>query len=702
MYGTLDLSVLYMNQFIEGCHLVNCNNPLCKRNPDNILTNKSNDELKSLAERLSHESNPLKGLCLNQPYTLIQPMAEQTIKDFNVFGEKLITGMDMDMGEITRQIQLVIGNQDLCALVFLKNNKTLSDTNSSIDDNIMLEFSTKLSSIPDISVLLLDTIKATIKHILGKMNNTTFTALRCLCIIMYFPQIIDPLNIDELLTPIISTLAKDTPKIKSILIAWMKKLPNLIKQLVGACHFAISMYFANNLNASPSSKPILTIINAMSLLYEANIQSENKFPPSFFNNHHIDEKIVVKNEISKLKSQTSFSFLSVPFILCLKTKAEICKLETQQLLNSLIYHTEYFGSEYDASNSHLIIKVRRDHLLDDAIFQLTSQNTMNFLKKLKVVFEKESAVDIGGPSREFLYLISEKLCNPDYGMFHIKYDRFYWFTPFTYEGERSFFLVGAVVGLAVHNRIVLPIRFPLVLFKKILHPEEVLTLADLKEIDEPLAKGLQNILDMVKNDEDVSVLSLSFQATIECFGEPINVPLIDGMEDVEVTNDNADLYVDAYIQWMLDISINTQYQAFRRGFELACKAPSYKILEPSELDMLVSGVDSIDWDSLKIGVKYKSGYNKNSRAVKWFWEIYDSMTIEEKKKLLKFVTGTDRAPIGGLAKVRLAIQKLTDLTRLPISHTCFNTFGLPDYRTKAEMKKKILTAIQYTEGFGFA
>ena len=67
---------------------------------------------------------------------------------------------------------------------------------------------------------------------------------------------------------------------------------------------------------------------------------------------------------------------------------------------------------------------------------------------------------------------------------------------------------------------------------------------------------------------------------------------------------------------------------------------------------------------------------------------------------MKFATGTDRAPLGGLGNVKLIIQRGADPNRLPVSHTCFNTFTLPDYKSKSIMKEKVMLAIQHTEGFG--
>ena len=53
--------------------------------------------------------------------------------------------------------------------------------------------------------------------------------------------------------------------------------------------------------------------------------------------------------------------------------------------------------------------------------------------------------------------------------------------------------------------------------------------------------------------------------------------------------------------------------------------------------------------------------------VAWLWEVVRSaLTLEEKKRFLKFFTGSDRAPIGGLGALRCVVQRDgTDSNKLP-------------------------------------
>ena len=53
--------------------------------------------------------------------------------------------------------------------------------------------------------------------------------------------------------------------------------------------------------------------------------------------------------------------------------------------------------------------------------------------------------------------------------------------------------------------------------------------------------------------------------------------------------------------------------------------------------------------------------------VVWLWEVVHGLAPENQRKFLKFVSGSDRAPIGGLANLRCIVQVLTFCARSPRS-----------------------------------
>merc|ERR1712065_11026 len=99
--------------------------------------------------------------------------------------------------------------------------------------------------------------------------------------------------------------------------------------------------------------------------------------------------------------------------------------------------------------------------------------------------------------------------------------------------------------------------------------------------------------------------------------------------------------------------------------------------------------------------KYDGGYKPEDQIIKDFWAFIKTLSNDEGKEFLKFVTGSPRAPVGGLANVPLTIQRNgVDSELLPTSATCYSLLLLPDYATKEKMQAKILLAIKNSVGFG--
>jgi ubiquitin-protein ligase E3 A len=157
--------------------------------------------------------------------------------------------------------------------------------------------------------------------------------------------------------------------------------------------------------------------------------------------------------------------------------------------------------------------------------------------------------------------------------------------------------------------------------------------------------------------------------------------LIEGGGDVVVTNENRERYVDLYVKYILENSINEQYNAFHTGFYQVCGGPALTLFRHEELELLICGLPHFDFDALERVTVYQNGFSKDSQVIKWFWELVKSMSLDEKKQLLFFTTGNDRAPVGGLGTLKFIIQRNGDDTdRLPTAHTCFNVLMIPNYR----------------------
>jgi hypothetical protein len=126
------------------------------------------------------------------------------------------------------------------------------------------------------------------------------------------------------------------------------------------------------------------------------------------------------------------------------------------------------------------------------------------------------------------------------------------------------------------------------------------------------------------------------------------------------------------------------------------------VLRPDELELLVVGSRDLDFSGLEKATEYEGGYDAESPCVVNFWKFIGAATNETKTMLLKFATGSSRAPIGGLSNMSFTIQRGDPEGRqLPSSHTCFNTLILPDYGEDYDkLSRCVNRAILECEGFG--
>lgn len=126
-----------------------------------------------------------------------------------------------------------------------------------------------------------------------------------------------------------------------------------------------------------------------------------------------------------------------------------------------------------------------------------------------------------------------------------------------------------------------------------------------------------------------------------------------------------------------------------------------KIYRYEEFELLICGLPHLDFHELEKVARYDGGYEKDHPTIRGLWSVIHELSLTDKKKFLSFVTGCDRAPVGGLSKLSLLIQRSgPDTDRLPTSHTCFNILLLPDYSSEEKLAERLMVAIQNAQGFG--
>lgn len=267
-----------------------------------------------------------------------------------------------------------------------------------------------------------------------------------------------------------------------------------------------------------------------------------------------------------------------------------------------------------------------------------------------------------------------------------------------------FRFVGRIIGKAIIEGQLLDCYFVKALYKMMLN--NTLLLADLEDYDEQIYKSL---IYMLENDAEMLCQSFVFSSKI--FDEEKDIELKPGGASVDVTNDNKFEYCQLVLHYRLYQCIKPQVDAFLQGFHDLVPSNLIKIFDYKELELLISGLPTVDIEDLKENTIYKN-YSKQSPVVNWLWEVLEELSNSERAEFLQFVTGSSKVPVEGFKALRgnNGFQKFQVVKyqldrpdgRLPQAHTCFFQLDLPEYSSKEVLKQRIMTAIKEGKTFGIA
>ncbi|XP_072280603.1 probable E3 ubiquitin-protein ligase HERC4 isoform X3 [Pyxicephalus adspersus] len=463
-----------------------------------------------------------------------------------------------------------------------------------------------------------------------------------------------------------------------------------------------------------------TAFKILEILHRVNEKSAQIIPYSKFYIHEIQDFIDIRNDYVNWIQQRalgvdvnqglpegpdgSLTICTYPFVFDAQAKTTLLQtdafLQMQMAVDQA--HRQNISSMFlpvvESVDPCLILIVRRDNIVGDAMEVLRKTKNIDYKKPLKVIFVGEEAVDAGGVRKEFFLLIMRELLDPKYGMFRYYEDsRLIWFSDQTFEDSDLFHLIGVVCGLAIYNFTIVDLHFPLALYKKLLKKKP--TLDDLKELSPDVGRSLQQLLDYTEDDIEETFF-LNFTITVDNFGTTVVRELIPNGAETPVDKTNRQEFVDAYVDYIFNQSVASLFDAFFAGFHKVCGGKVLELFQPNELQAMVIGNTNYDWKELEKHTEYKGEYWKGHPTIKIFWEVFHELSLEKKKQFLLFVTGSDRIPILGMKSLKLIIQPTgggEDF--LPVAHTCFNLLDLPKYTSEEVLRSKLIQAIDHYEGF---
>ncbi|KAK5099979.1 ubiquitin-protein ligase (E3) [Lithohypha guttulata] len=360
--------------------------------------------------------------------------------------------------------------------------------------------------------------------------------------------------------------------------------------------------------------------------------------------------------------------------------------------------------------------------------------------------QPEAGIDGGGVTKEFLMSVTSEAFDPqsDLPLFEENEQRYLYPKPTALQQARYILIkdgnnpgsegfqvawreilqryefLGRVVGKCMYEGILIDVNFAgFFLLKWALTGGTTsatnesgyrASINDLREFDDQLYQGLLKLKNYPGDVEADFGLNFAVTDTFDVEGKNVTVTidLVPDGSNLAVTNENRLKYIDRIVRYRLQEQPRAVTNAFLRGLGQIISPMWLAMFNQKELQKLVGGDNQeLDISDLRRNTQYGGLYvigddGMEHPTVALFWKVLKEMNDNDRRKVLKFVTSTPRAPLLGFSYLnpKFSIRDSSeDQTRLPSTSTCVNLLKLPRYANERIMKEKLLYAANSGAGF---
>ncbi|CAF3356499.1 unnamed protein product [Rotaria socialis] len=337
------------------------------------------------------------------------------------------------------------------------------------------------------------------------------------------------------------------------------------------------------------------------------------------------------------------------------------------------------------------------------------------------------SADQGGPYRDSVTRICADLCSTRLPLFTLcpngrtnnGLNRDRWipnvfppnrFIPVDIKNQYRF--VGQLMGMAIRTKLYLDVRFPILLWKQLIHEE--VTLEDIEAIDissfaviNEMEEKIRKIKSLNECDHGDMNSNCNYLFSSIMTEDTFNVvsstgqtyELIPGGFHIPITLGNFEDYCMRYRQYRIN-EFHRQIEFIRQGLFSVVPRAYLTLFTAYELEETVCGKGFIDIQMLKRHTDYRKD-DESSPLIQRFWSVLSEMFSEEQRKIfLIFVWGRSTLPYRdedfstNFVITHLDTDDNAD-EALPRSYTCSFTLQLPAYSTKEIMYERLNYAITY-------
>ena len=334
-------------------------------------------------------------------------------------------------------------------------------------------------------------------------------------------------------------------------------------------------------------------------------------------------------------------------------------------------------------------RISRANAFDDSVNTLLSEDVQRCTGVKRVEFIYESGRGMG-VVREWFTEVSLQIYNPMYGLFQLRdseQPNYMEVSPFGVHHpnhEQLYRAVGRFMGLVLIQGNPIGLTFPFFFYARILGTE--VTLEDIKEDEPALFRSMKYIRDCQTQEQlDGLEITIHGEASIVTFAN---------------RDDLIRRKVNSLIDPAVEQSLNWIIAAFREMVPVAVTDG----FTASALRDLIVGSSTFEVEDLMANAEFHGGYSRQSPQIIWLESFLREMGPEERRRFLRFCTGSTQVPIGGFAALlhRFTIARYEeDPTRLPTSATCYNILKLPLYESAEQLRRMVGLAVNHESHMDF-
>jgi ubiquitin-protein ligase E3 C len=411
-------------------------------------------------------------------------------------------------------------------------------------------------------------------------------------------------------------------------------------------------------------------------------------------------------------------------------------------------HRVHFGSVSTTDLGRHHASIRRKHEFEDAFKQFYSLGDALALP-IQITFMdefglQEAGIDGGGVTKEFLTSVTTEAFNPDRGLFMENKNHSLYPSPTCIESckevnremgfaddteqhrkavsdlRQRFEFLGRIVGKCLYEGILIDIHFASFFLTKWAlfggrgaasrESGYRASVNDLRDLDEELYQGLLKLKYYTGNVEDWGTY-FAVNDTIplpDGRTKTIEHELIPNGANLPVTRENRLLYITQVARHRLSYQSKIQTDEFLSGLSSIIQPSWLNMFNQHELQTLIGGAaSSISVSDLRANTIYTGVYvigddGLEHPSIQLFWQTMEALPDIDRRKVLKFVTSTPRAPLLGFGSLfpRFTIRDSgDDEHRFPTASTCVNLLKLPRFKSAETLREKLLYAVNSGAGF---